>query len=437
MENSTSGSEKGAYIRVLKNGAWGLASTTTIEKQNLTKTMETALKMAQGISNLVRNPVRLAEVKPVEDKVYPKIEKDPRNLSPEQKIEDLMELSKSILDFNDKINNTDIDYADIYDTRYYGNTDGTYIEQTKVYVWSRTIATAKSNGLITSARYEVGSTKGYVVWDTDPISEIAETLGKRLLNQLKAKAPKAGEWPAVLGPEVVGVFTHEAFGHLGEADLTYSGAVTLQKLGQKIASEHVTIVDDGTVEGAFGSFVYDDEGVKTEKTVLVENGVLVGLMYNREYAAKFEDMLKLNHPNLLDKFNTKPTGNARAENFRFPPIIRMRNTYIEPRDYEFEELYEDIKFGYYFKAFRGGQANVDGTFQVGIQEAYEIVNGEIGEPIRNVSISGNTLETLMLVEAVGRDFKLHPGRCGKGQTAYVGDGGPHIRVKKIKVGGES
>jgi TldD protein len=113
----------------------------------------------------------------------------------------------------------------------------------------------------------------------------------------------------------------------------------------------------------------------------------------------------------------------------------MRNTYIEPRDYTFEELLEGIKFGYYLVSFRGGQANLDGTFQVGIQEAYEIVNGELGDPVRNVSISGNTLETLMQVDAVGKDFRMYSGRCGKGQTAFVGDGGPPIRVKNLIVGG--
>jgi len=115
----------------------------------------------------------------------------------------------------------------------------------------------------------------------------------------------------------------------------------------------------------------------------------------------------------------------------------MRNTYLAPGDYSFEELLEGVKFGYYLKSFRGGQANIDGTFQVGVEEAYEIVDGELGSPVRNASISGNTLETLFMVEAVGKDFKLSPGRCGKGgQVAFVCDGGPHIRVRKVLIGGE-
>ena len=113
----------------------------------------------------------------------------------------------------------------------------------------------------------------------------------------------------------------------------------------------------------------------------------------------------------------------------------MRNTYIAPGDMKKEELFENIEFGYYLVSFRGGQANLNGTFQVGIQEGYEIVNGEIGDPIRNLSISGNTLETLLAVDGVANDLDFEVGRCGKGQTAFIGDGGPHIRVKKIIIGG--
>jgi TldD protein len=220
----------------------------------------------------------------------------------------------------------------------------------------------------------------------------------------------------------VGVFVHEAFGHLAEADLALSGGVLATNLGKKIGSNLVTFYDDGTIDGAFGAFKYDDEGVPSQKTLLIKDGVVTGLMHNRETA---------------QKFNAQPTGNARAEDFRVEPIIRMRCTYMAPRDQTIEELIEDVKSGYYFKSFRGGQANLDGTFQVGIQEGYEIEKGEIGAPVRNASISGNTLETLHEVDAVGKDFLLDPGRCGKGQTAFISDGGPHIRISKVVVGGSA
>jgi TldD protein len=313
-----------------------------------------------------------------------------------------------------------IDYLDLTGTNYFANSDGTYIEQDKLYVWSRIMATAAEANVITFSREEIGSTSGYEIFDVETPEIVGETVAKRAIEQLKAKPPKGGKFPVVLGPEVVGVLVHEAFGHLAEADLTLSGSILLDKLGKKIASDTVTFYDDGTINGAFGTYKYDDEGVPAQKTLLVKDGVFVGLMHNRETAKKL---------------NAKPTGNARAEDFRVEPLIRMRNTYMEPRDYSFEELIKDVKAGYYFKSFRGGQANLDGTFQVGIQEGYEIVNGELGEPVRNASISGNTLETLLKVNAAGKDFELSPGRCGKGQTAFECDGGPHISVKEVLVGG--
>ncbi|HTY74686.1 MAG TPA: TldD/PmbA family protein, partial [Candidatus Nanoarchaeia archaeon] len=276
------------------------------------------------------------------------------------------------------------------------------------------------NGVYTFSREELGSTLGYELFDTETPEVVGTRLTKRAVIQLKAKPPRGGSFPVVLGPNVVGVFVHEAFGHLAEADLALAGGVLNQNLGKKIGSDLVTFFDDGTLDGAFGSFKYDDEGVEAKKTLLIKDGVVTGLLHNRETA---------------QKFGVDPTGNARAEDFRSEPIIRMRNTYMAPRDHTLEELLEDVKEGYFFKSFRGGQANLDGTFQVGIQEAYEIVNGEIGEPVRDASISGNTLATLLKVDAVGKDFELDSGRCGKGQIAFIGDGGPHIRISEVTVGG--
>jgi len=338
----------------------------------------------------------------------------------EEKIDATLAMDKIIFGYDKRIRSCTISYLDVTGTNYFVNSDGTFIEQDKLYVWSRILASARENSIYASAREEIGSTSGYEVFDTETPEKVGTMLAKRVVEQLKAKTPKGGSFPAVIGPNVVGVFMHEAMGHLAEADLTLSGSVLYDKLGKQIASDAVTVYDDGTVEGALGSFKYDDEGVRTQKTALIEKGTLTGLMHNRETA---------------QKLNMEPTGNARAEDFRFEPIIRMRNTYLAPGDRSFEELIEDIDFGYYLKSFRGGQANLDGTFQVGIQEAYEIVKGQLGDAVRSASISGNTLETLHKVDAVGRDFELWSGRCGKGQIAFICDGGPHIRVGEVIIGG--
>jgi TldD protein len=420
VEAAKEGIENGAAIRVLVNGAWGFASSCSLDVKTLVDVVSEACRMAKVASQKLKNPIKLVESKAFEDDVSANPKKDPSKIPIEDKIRITSTIAETVLGYDKRVKSCTVDYLDLAGTNYFMNNEGAYIEQDKLYVWSRILVTAKEGEVFTFSREEVGSTSGYEVFDIEAPEIVGERAAKRAIEQLKAKTPKGGTFPVVLGPNVVGVFVHEAFGHLAEADLTLSGSVLMGKLGKKVASDVVTIYDDGTIEGAFGSFKYDDEGVPAQKTLLVKDGVVVGLMHNRETA---------------QKFNAKPTGNARAEDFRVEPIIRMRNTFLEPKDHSFEELIEGIKFGYYFKSFRGGQANLDGTFQVGIQEGYEIVKGEVGEPVRNASISGNTLETLYKVDAVGKDFELWPGRCGKGQTAFVCDGGPHIRVKEVLVGG--
>jgi TldD protein len=422
VEAAKQGVENGAALRVLVNGSWGFASVGSLDAQVLTEAILDASAMAKAASSRLKTPIKIAQTKPVEDHVEIKSRKKPSDISIEDKIKTASATTQVTLKWDKRVKSCTVDYLDVAGTSYFANSEGSYIEQDKLYVWSKATASALQNGVFTSSREEMGSTSGYELFDVETPEAVGERLAKRAVKQLGAKAPKGGAFPVVLGPNVVGVFVHEAFGHLAEADLALAGGVLADNMGKKIASDLVTFYDDGTINGAFGSFKYDDEGVPAKKTLLIKDGVVTGLMHNRETA---------------QKFNAEPTGNARAEDFRVEPIIRMRNTYMAPRERSFEELFEGVKEGYFFKSFRGGQANLDGTFQVGIQEAYEIVNGELGEPVRDASISGNTLETLLKVDGVGKDFELNAGRCGKGQTAFIGDGGPHIRVSEVTVGGSA
>ena len=422
VEGAKQGIENGVALRVLVNGAWGFASVGSFDVDILKSAVSDACSMARMASSRLKTPIKLAEAKVVVSRVVSKPKKNPSNILMEDKVKTALTVNKTSLRFDKRIKSCNMDYFDLTGTSYFANSEGTSIEQDKLYVWAKITASALSEGVHTFSREEIGSTAGFEIFDEQTPEALGEKVAKRAVEQLSAKSPKGGTFPVVLGPNVVGVFVHEAFGHLAEADLALSGGVLASNIGKKIGSKLVTFYDDGTIDGSFGAFKYDDEGVQTQKTLLIENGVVAGLMHNRETA---------------QKFNTESTGNARAEDFRVEPIIRMRCTYMAPRDQSFEELIEDVKQGYYFKSFRGGQANLDGTFQVGIQEGYEINNGKIGAPIRDASISGNTLETLHHVDAVGKDFILDPGRCGKGQTAFVSDGGPHIRVKEMVVGGSS
>jgi len=417
----TASSDKtlGASVRVLYKGSLGFASTSKVDYENLKIAIDSALRFAKALVGSSR-PVNIYKVSSRHDAVKYPIDLDPRDVDMGVKIGDLRELHKIITIMSSLIKTVTLRYMDMIGKTIYVSSEGRYIEQYTSYTWLYLWVTGREANVMASARHELGTRKGYVLYKKFPHEQIAKIIVNRIENQLKAKTPRGGMFPAILAPEVVGVFTHEAFGHLAEADLTMSGSVLRDKLGKKVASNLVTIMDDPTIPDSFGMFKYDDEGIEAIPVTIVENGVLKQLMTDRMYAGLI---------------GMKPTGNARAEDYSVPPLIRMRTTYIKPGDMSKEELFEDIKFGYYIVGFRGGQANIDGTFQVGVQEAYEIVNGEIGDPVRNMSISGNTLDTLMLIDGVGKDFEIGYGRCGKGQMVFVSDGGPHVRVKKILIGG--
>ena len=298
--------------------------------------MSDACKMAKLASTRLKTPIKLAAAKTVEDRVIAKYKKNPADVSMEDKIKTALAINKTSLAFDNRIKSCGVDYMDLMGSSFFVNSEGTSIEQDKLYVWARITASAQADSTFTFSREEIGSTHGYELFDEQIPEDLGKKVAERAIQQLTAKSPRGGKSPVVLGPNVVGVFVHEAFGHLAEADLALSGGLLAGNMGKKIGSNLVTFYDDGTLDGSFGAFKYDDEGVASHKTLLIKDGVVAGLMHNRETA---------------EKFNAEPTGNARAEDFRVEPIIRMRCTYMAPRDHAFEELLEGVKSGYYFKKF--------------------------------------------------------------------------------------
>jgi TldD protein len=222
------------------------------------------------------------------------------------------------------------------------------------------------------------------------------------------------------------LFTHEALGHNSEADIVMEGGSILEgKLGSRIASDLVTITDDSTLEGVWGSYKYDSEGTPGRRRVVVENGVLKGYLHSLETAAKF---------------NTEPTGSARAQDFGCRPIVRMSNTGIQAGNKSFGELLKGIDHGIMLSEGLGGYVSPEkGQFVFSAGEGWIIRKGELAEHIRDVNMSGILLETLMKIDGVSREYEMPTlkGFCGKdGQTMPVGAGGPYVRVKELMIGGQ-
>ena len=397
---------RGRFFRVLKNGFWGYCSGN--------------FSNSEGFEIAERNAVGTGESEVVEVNSRGKYELKPKisvdDVSLEEKASFLREIEKHLRrPVSGEIVNTRIVYMENVRRVEYEDIFGCEVSYTVPRTGVIVQAVARKNGELQFCSKRLLKPAGYECVEgafelVDEVLEILECL-------LKAKKPPAGEMNVVMDPVLAGVFVHEAFGHAAEADHVLQGASVLSKLGEKIAGENVTICDDPTLK-EFGFYPFDDEGVEAKKRVLVREGVLVDYLHSRETAAKL---------------NGKP-GNGRAQS-TLEPIVRMSNTYIEAGDYSFDELLEEAKNGVFLAGTRGGETNpATGYFQFSAQYGYLIEDGELREPIRDVALSGNTLEILKNVK-LGKEVVFDPGFCGKaGQLVPVSDGAPHV-LARARVGG--
>jgi TldD protein len=240
---------------------------------------------------------------------------------------------------------------------------------------------------------------------------------------LAARKAPAGRMPVVISSEAGGTMIHEAVGHGLEADLAQSGlSVYSNRMGERIASPLITVIDDSTLPGKRGSFRFDDEGIAAERTVLIDKGILKTFMYDRLTAMKD---------------TAKSTGNGRRESYKYRPIPRMSNTLITQGQSDPGEILRSTPRGLFVKKMGGGQVNtVNGDFVFEVSEGYMIENGEIGEPVRGATLTGNGPQVLLSIDRVGSDLGFSIGTCGKdGQGSPVSDGQPTLRIPEITVGG--
>ncbi|RLI01792.1 hypothetical protein DRO38_04700 [Candidatus Bathyarchaeota archaeon] len=419
VERITRGLNRGVCSRILIDGSWGFSSTTIINKQNLLRLLKDADSLAKSSKPVKKRSVKIAPVKPHIDKYETSMKRDPRKEELEILVEDVLEADNEAHGYSKNVVSTSISLSVIDDELYFVNSEGARIRQRIVRCFGGASVIAKSNGKIASAYESIGGQTGLEIFEETPIREAALEAAKRAVRIVPKRVVPGGYYNVVLENRIVGLLAHEAVGHTAEADLVYGGSFLSNKVGRKIASEMITLVDDGLLPSGFGTMKYDDEGTPTGRTVIIDKGVVKGFMHSRETASQF---------------GVAPTGNARAWSFEFDPIIRMRNTYIEPGDWTLEELIEDVKEGYFLRGGGGGQADFNGEFMFTIQEAVKIENGELKESYRGAAISGNAFEVLNKVKGVGKDFAMRVGICGKEQPNYVGIGGPSLNTELL-VGG--
>jgi len=423
VTKAISGKESGACVRVLSGGAWGFATTPDISESAISKAADRAAKVARGISEGIRDRARLAPVKAIRDEATMPMKRSFIDAHVEDKL-DLLTSAYDAVKKYDFVVNAMVNYKDAYIEQQFRSSEGSSVlTRTPRVLWTIEII-GKKDDRIQSVRRRIGKTMGLEAFDGDKHLQEADAAVASVVALLNGRAPPSGPMPVIADPGLVGVFAHEAVGHASEGDLVSTGNSCFEgMIGKEIGNATVTIKDDATVPGQFGSYIYDDEGVRTRPKVLINKGILSDYILNRESAARLE---------------MEPNGGARAESYHGRPLVRMSNTFIESGDAAFSEMLEGIKSGVYVKGSRGGQVNTSqGFFQFNAQEAYLIENGEITRPLRDVSLSGSTLDILKMIDLVGKDGELgHAGLCGKGQWVPVDDGGPHIRISQCVVGGQ-
>ena len=407
---------RGGSVRALVKGGWGF--TTFNQVDDLRARVEMAVQQARLVG---REESHLAEVEPVVDILEPSLVADPFSV-PLHRKKDLLDAYDDIIMSTPGVQTCQIMYRDLRRRVILATSRGTYIEQGKVDVAARFTAIARKNGDVQQASLSTGRLGDFSFIEglRDEIQDVA----RRAVNLLEAAKVRAGEYTVVLDPILAGVFAHEAFGHLSEADHIYENdrMREIMTLGRRFGGPHLNIADGAALPGLRGSYKYDDEGVPASKTYLIRGGVLVGRLHSRETAAKMGEPL---------------TGNARAINHRHEPIVRMTNTFIEPGEATLEDLLANIQEGVYAKEWYGGTTSME-MFTFSSGEARMIRDGKLAEPLRGVVLTGNLFTTLENVDAIGNDLRWSQGGgCGKaGQSPLpVSSGSPHIRIRHCVVGG--
>ena len=414
--------DQGIGIRILKNGAWGFYSITNPQSFE-------ALK--DGIDQIIKNTTHYSQKKNNQTKLSPvntnKIKKDyPVFQKPE--LDDLiavgLECSKTILE-KPKIKKSNVSPWFTVNSKYFVNSEGSEILQNFTDTVIEMSATAHESGLTQAVNITEGGRGGVEqITQNNKALQSADFISQKAVQLLDAKPAKEEKATVVMNPDFVSLLTHEILGHPSEADRVLGkemawagGAWWKDKLGEQIGSENLNVFDDPTTEQSLGWYDFDDEGVQTQKTSLIENGILKNHMQNRETAVDFD---------------TLPTGNMRATNYRFMPLIRMACTCIEAGDWNPDEMIKEVKNGYLISNWKVPSIDMKRyNWSISAQYAQKIENGEVTDLLRDVIVVGVAPEFFSSIDACGKDFTIRPvTNCGKGdpmQSMIMGNGGPSIR----------
>ncbi|KKM11740.1 peptidase C69 [Clostridiales bacterium PH28_bin88] len=418
VERVVSGLDVGAGIRVISGENTAYAYTNDISREGLEKVAGVVARAAKGPGkDLVLD---LREVKPVADFT---IGRRPDQVPVDDKVAVVQRANQTARAVDERVKQVTVGYGDVQQQVVIANTEGTYVEDERTRTRLVVNAVAAEGAAIQTGYEAAGGFCGFELFEEVSPEELATKAARRAVMMLGAKPAPAGKMPVVMAGEAGGTMVHEACGHGLEADLVQKQlSVYAGKKGRQVAAPLITVVDDATIGGKYGSFRFDDEGEPGQKTVLIENGVLREYMYDYLTGRKEK---------------RKSTGNGRRESYQDKPIPRMTNTYIAPGKDDPEKIIRETRSGLLVKKMGGGQVNTTtGDFVFDVAEGYLIKDGEVTVPVRGATLTGNGPEVLRIVDMVGKDLGFAIGTCGKdGQGVPVSDAQPTLRIPELVVGG--
>jgi TldD protein len=415
IESVQSGTEEGAGVRVLSGGTTYFAHVDGLDPADLERAAGEAAAALRGEAAGPR-PLRAEATSPQP------IGRPPEEVPATRKAELLRELDERARSAGEEIVQATASYGEARREVAVANSEGLFSGDDRTRVRIGAQAVARRGDRVETGAETLGGHRGFELFDDDPAAIAASAAGKAL-TLLDAVAAPTGSMPVVVGGGFGGVLFHEMTGHGLEADHVQKGAsVYAGKLGEAVAQPLLTAYDDGRMPGEWGSDAIDDEGTPTQRTRVIEDGRLVGFLHDRRSAGRD---------------GVAPTGNGRRESFRHLPIPRMTNTYIAPGEVTPEEIIGEVGNGFYAVSFAGGQVDpATGDFVFGVNEGYLIEAGRVTRPCRGATLVGNCLQALAAIDAVGDDFWMKTGICGKGgQKVPVGTGQGHVRIASMTVGG--
>jgi len=350
---------------------------------------------------------------------------DPSEEPVERKVEILRRADRAGREYDSRVEQVGARYRDTLRSVLIANSEGLWARDEVLYVTLSVSVVARDGDNVRQAHKAASGTCGLELVEDQPPESLAREAARVACLQLDADPAPAGTFTVVLSSKAGGTMVHEACGHGLEGDFIHKGlSVYAGRIGERVASERVTVIDDGTLPGKRGSFGVDDEGAPSEKTVLIDHGILKGYMHSRETA---------------HRLGQRSTGNGRRQSYRHLPIPRMRNTLIAPGTDDPASILASVEDGILVTDMGGGEVDiVSGNFVFHCTEAYRIRHGKVAEPLRDAILTGTGPDILARIDRVGSDLGFQVGTCGKdGQGVPVADAQPTLRIPEIVVGGKS